>query len=371
MDILKAFGDFNIDNYIGDPSDDSKDKYRKLDDLRSYYFERLDRNINEYIQLVKYIDKSLFDVLHDVAPARAKVSKGLLIEPHFLERSKTRWDRPVSERADYDTSIGINDNNEIESSYETKDAHLDATEVATLGFDYKNIVGTILSDDTTQLDANTAFYDTNIHYMDSSTIEGTAPFYEVSIQIPTGSSLVGEVDSFKSQAIGMDKDSIGNAGFGLFGIDGVSKITTIDSFGNITSSRQNVYLVKEQYVVNVNTQVAGYPTNGALPGERVRYEYIPVTKERYKVTKLPYGGTVTLGNGIVEVTPLNGYFQTHYKYKHNLSEGLERSYHKGSLQDATTTPDGLDPVETFTTNPNILRVAKTGRGSGEPILEVD
>jgi hypothetical protein len=28
-------------------------------------------------------------------------------------------------------------------------------------------------------------------------------------------------------------------------------------------------------------------------------------------------------------------------------------------------------VETFTTNPNILRVAKTGRGSGEPILEVD
>jgi len=28
-------------------------------------------------------------------------------------------------------------------------------------------------------------------------------------------------------------------------------------------------------------------------------------------------------------------------------------------------------VETFTTNPNILRVADTGRGSGEPILEVD
>jgi hypothetical protein len=28
-------------------------------------------------------------------------------------------------------------------------------------------------------------------------------------------------------------------------------------------------------------------------------------------------------------------------------------------------------VETFTTNPNILRVAKTGRGSGEPILETD
>ena len=48
-----------------------------------------------------------------------------------------------------------------------------------------------------------------------------------------------------------------------------------------------------------------------------------------------------------------------------------RSFWQGSLQTVATTPDGLDPVETFTTNPNILKVAKTGRGSGEPILEVD
>jgi hypothetical protein len=30
-----------------------------------------------------------------------------------------------------------------------------------------------------------------------------------------------------------------------------------------------------------------------------------------------------------------------------------------------------DLFVTFITNPNILKVAKTGRGSGEPILEVD
>jgi hypothetical protein len=47
MDILRAFGDFNIDNYIGDPSDDYKDSYKQLDGLREYYFERLDRDINE------------------------------------------------------------------------------------------------------------------------------------------------------------------------------------------------------------------------------------------------------------------------------------------------------------------------------------
>jgi hypothetical protein len=97
-----------------------------------------------------------------------------------------------------------------------------------------------------------------------------------------------------------------------------------------------------------------------------------VTKYRTKVTILPIGSnTPTTGNDVVEVTPLNGYFPTHYRYKNNLSEGLQNSFFKGSKQTADTTPDGLSPVETFTTNPNILRVADTGRGSGEPILEVD
>jgi hypothetical protein len=50
---------------------------------------------------------------------------------------------------------------------------------------------------------------------------------------------------------------------------------------------------------------------------------------------------------------------------------LKNSFFEGSKQSADTTPDGLSPVEIFTTNPNILRVADTGRGSGEPILEVD
>jgi hypothetical protein len=50
---------------------------------------------------------------------------------------------------------------------------------------------------------------------------------------------------------------------------------------------------------------------------------------------------------------------------------LTLSFFDGSKQTELTTPDGLPPVETFTTNPNILRVASTGRGSGEPILQVD
>ena len=71
------------------------------------------RNINEYIQLVRYIDKSLFDVLADLAPARAKVSKGHL---HMLEREGLS-DKEI-EQGYVLTCQSVPRSNEIELSYE-------------------------------------------------------------------------------------------------------------------------------------------------------------------------------------------------------------------------------------------------------------
>jgi hypothetical protein len=375
MDILKTFGEFNIDNYIGDPSDDYKDTYRELDTLRHYYFERLDRNINEYIQLVRYIDKSLFDVLADLAPARAKVSKGLLIEPHYLERSKTRWKKPESERNDYDTTVSIHDNNEIDSSYETKEGKLDATDVSNISGDLNNYDSVLDANDLYSLEGFNPNYDSTIDYNFDNVIEASAPFYDTFIQaLYTGSNIVGEIDSFAFQQIGMELNSLANAGFGLYANHGTGLVRRIDTiFGNfeLTGSRKNVYLVKKQYTQKVSTQIAGYPVNGYQPGEQVTYADVAVIKYKYEVSTLPFSGSIVNSSEIVEIKPLNGYFPTHYKFVNNLSEGLQRMYFKGSLQTSFTTPDGLPAVETFTTNPNILRVAKTGRGSGEPILEVD
>jgi hypothetical protein len=169
----------------------------------------------------------------------------------------------------------------------------------------------------------------------------------------------------------MEKDSLENAGFGLFtSLPATGSVTKLDIFGNLFTTREQIYLVKEQYIEKVEVQTQGWPAT--TNNEQVKYELQDVTKYRYKVTRIPVGNTPpSVGNDIVEVTPLEGYFPTHYRYKNNLSQGLKNSFFNGSQQTATTTPDGLSPVETFTTNPNILRVADTGRGSGEPILEVD
>ena len=372
MDILKAFGDFNIDNYIGNPSDEYRTTYKELDTLRRYYFERLDnRDIYEYIRLVKYIDRSLFDTLIELAPARTNVVKGLLIEPHFLERSKIKWTKPVSERNDFESIIDTKRNITTTSDYLVEEANLDVDNISQLAGELNNYDSVIDIADTSIV-GQSIMYNGEILNSIKPELEASAPFFDTKIQCPIGASLVGEADSMTFTEIGMDPNSLANRGFGLYSKNGVSKINYFDNiFGNHTSSRSNVYVVKEQYTQKINTQVKGWPVNGAALNEPVRYEKVPVTLYRYRVSTLPFSGSITIGNDVAEVQTFKGYLPTHYKYVNNLSEGLRRSYFKGSVQNSSTTPDGLSAVETFITNPNILKVAKTGRGSGEPILEVD
>jgi hypothetical protein len=375
MDILKAFGDFNIDNYIGDPSDEYRENYKQLEVLREYYFDRLEnRNIYEYIQLVKYIDKSLFDVLTELCPARAKISKGLLIEPHFLERSKVKWNRPESLRNDFDAYIDNQENDKIESTYDVRQGDLDAQDVTTFNGELNNYDGVVDADSITILEGTNPTYAGTIDY-NVENLETEYPTYpqqgSYEIQCPTGASLYGEADSFSSTQIGMDRNSLANLGYGLYAKRGNSVYRRFDDiFGNLetTGSRVSAFLVKELKPKKKKTQTGGYPATTSGP---VTYTTITTFEDKYYVSLLPFSGSISIGNDVVQVTAINGYLPTHYKFVNGLGEGMQRSFWKGSLQTAATTPDGLPAVETFTTNPNILRVAKTGRGSGEPILEVD
>ncbi len=375
MDILKAFGDFNIDNYIGDPGDEYKENYSQLETLREYYFERLDRNIYEYIQLIKYIDKSLFEVLSDLVPARAKVSKGLLIEPHYLERSKVKWTKPESLKNDFDVTIPTRDDVQIESSFEVKDGELDAQQISVFDASLNNYDGIVDADNTTIVEGTNPNYDGLVDYDVTNILETEFPTYpntgSVNIECPTGASLYGEVDAYSIEAIGMEKNSLANLGFGLYAKRGNSIYRQYDGiFGNLetTGSRVSAFLVKETKTKKQKVQTGGYPATTSGP---IVYSTLTTYYDKYSVSLLPFSGSIAIGNEVTEVTAINGYLPTHYKFVNGLGEGMRRSFWKGSQQTSATTPDSLPAVETFTTNPNILRVAKTGRGSGEPILEVD
>ena len=382
MDIIKSFGNFNIDNYIGAPEDDYKDEYTELTDVRNYYFKRLNRDIYEYIRLIRYVDKSLFDVLEDLVPARAKVSKGLLIEPHYLERSKTKWTKPTSE-LESGNVIGEYQSNVIVASIEEKkdvylesetnqfQANIDGDTDTELSYQYDNYDANVDGDTDVNLVSTNPQYDSIIDVEDDTKLVGNYPTYVSDIVVPDGASLDAMVDTTTFEQIGMDESSLANAGFGLYApMSGTSSYSNIDIKGNLYSSRKLIFKTTEQYIERISVQTKGYPATSN--NEQVEYELQNVTKTRSRVTILPIGATPpSVGNDVTEVIPLNGYFPTHYRYKNNLSQGMQNSFFEGSKQTANTTPDGLSPVETITTNPNILRVADTGRGSGEPILEVD
>ena len=87
---MYSIADFNFDDYIGDPRDETKPIYRDLRDLRREYFKRYDmtNNFFDYLRILQFYDSSVYDTLLQLVPARAKTSVGVLIEPNILERSK-------------------------------------------------------------------------------------------------------------------------------------------------------------------------------------------------------------------------------------------------------------------------------------------
>lgn len=379
LDIVKTIGDFNIDDLIGDPSDYYQDSYSSLDSFRKYYFNRYNVDFHEYIQLVRYIDKSLFSLLESLVPARAKVTTGLLIEPHMLERSKIKRVKPTAENNKIEASINIQDNVVIESSKDNYLVELNLIEQSTIS-------------------GSTNFYDVEIQEVINSNLVGTKDNYESIISAsntitPSGTitrnsgsdmggfdieigaeftqSVQGEYDSTAYQQIGMEPDSLTVAGFGLYGSGSNAIITKLDKNNNFVRERSKVFLLKEAYTINI-------PKNISSLDSSLGTEIESVTEYRHKLTILPFTGSdgnestdpIVTGS-IVEVKPLNGAFPTHYKNTGDLTSGMENSFFNGSKQTSATTLDGSSPVQSFTTNPNTLRVNESGRGSGEPILEVE
>jgi hypothetical protein len=377
MDILRSVGPINIDDYIGDPSDDYNYTYTNLDTFREYYFQRYNLNFNEYIQLVRYIDRTLFDQLESLVPARAKVAKGLLIEPHILERSKTKWNRPSGEENYHETTIDTSEDtiltteqntflSLISASEDTKlsteqpfyDGYIDTEELSIVSASIDNFEGTHVTTDTSNQSGV-------ITRNSGSTMGG----FEINIDAKITASLSSFYDSTDfTQVGGFGPNDLAVAGFGLYGSGSYSIRTRLDLNGNIIKDRVKVFKVKEAYQDTERVQVSGYPTGSGL----VTYEVRNVTRYNDFVTILPWDGDdIVEGGDIVEATPLNGHFSTHYRNVEDLTTGLENSYFNGAKQTQQTTLDGGPAWEIFTTNPNTLRVSDSGRGSGEPILEVD
>ena len=415
LDILRSLGPINIGDYIGDWDEEyGTDTYADLDQLRNYYFERTQLNFDEYIKLIKSIDKSLFDMLTQVIPVRANVSKGLLIEPSLLERSKIKITKPVAENILHTASINTMDSILIEMSVPTYTGSLNmndgitfeatlpcysgsydiienlniTTEYPTYGGNY-SVIGNITS---------SAFVLSNL-----PNAGGIIIGIDCGLQNPT---ILGEVDLEDAyQQVGNDVDSPFNRGFGIVGLNGAVDRTYYDDNGNLVlTQRYNSYIITVRYTRSIPKRV---PANGLSSSlfnttklsatdkvilekvERYEKKLILIDPIDYSPSVVPPAfrgplqhsfyidilanlGTYPYKNGIITaIEPFVGLTSGHYSNTKDTARGLENSFYGGSKQTSRTTLDGTPAVETFSTNPNRLRVGPTGRGSGEPILEVD
>ena len=106
-DILYTLGSFRLDDFIGSPlpSEQSASIYKDLKDIKDVYFQKVKRRYNygDYIKHIQYLDHTLFKVNEQFVPFKANTKTGLVVEPHFLERSKFKRTVPV--RSDAQTTI--------------------------------------------------------------------------------------------------------------------------------------------------------------------------------------------------------------------------------------------------------------------------
>jgi len=101
-DILRYVGRSGIMDFIGDPSNLYSDKYYDLVNKNYEYNTDGDKRtyFNELLTVYKfYFDKSIFQAIQNVIPARANAYTGVVIEPTLLERPKYQ-NRPITASLD-------------------------------------------------------------------------------------------------------------------------------------------------------------------------------------------------------------------------------------------------------------------------------
>ena len=89
-DIISYFGNVSLDDYIGDPTDYTKNEYPDLIKKSKQYWRKFsDRfDLNKWIQVYTSYDVSFFDNVQQTIPANTAGNIGFVIQPTLLERSK-------------------------------------------------------------------------------------------------------------------------------------------------------------------------------------------------------------------------------------------------------------------------------------------
>ena len=305
-DIVENFAGLDIDDYIGDPADQYEANYHDLKTIQSAYFKRYSTNNNfwDYVRLIQYYDSTLFDHIRTLLPARANSVVGMVIEPHILERSKYKWQKPGIEEQSHEDSINANERfKQATGIKQGVEGNVSQSIIASSGeqpyTNYETIVFNEYRDYSRMNPSGSA----DKYFEGSATSEVITPTSEVSTE---------KLADITTRDWTLPMTYTGSWGHGDF------------LFNAVYDQRLSpVHLVHSSSLAYKET------------------EYTSFSASEFSLVD---------NRGFVPVA-YNESFQT-YRLKF-----------EGTKNTLTTTYDGKAPVETFETSPNQLVVASTGKGN--------
>jgi hypothetical protein len=370
LDIAKSLDGGSFDEYIGNPAYEyGYTNYPELDAVRNYYFERVgERNLYEFIRLIRYYDKSLFVNLREMLPARVIATTGLLIAPHLLERNRIKINRPDATAESLEGIVTETQITELTSTFDYKEANLNLTaSIENISGINETLNGTLIASNTYNFNAEADSFTTTINTNLENVADGSYITYDGEIDYRRNeSTLTTELDLLNAgQIVGMDNAYI-DYGYGIYFNNGYGK-HYYEENGIFKSKAIRAFLVTKE-----STNITNLTTNGISGSEA------NVITSSYSQKLIIQDGNQILNSAslyndpkLFNTTPVYGYLPSHYIYKGDKHTSIENLFYKGCKQTINTTIDGKAAVETFTTNPTTLRVTAQGRSSNEPILEVD
>jgi hypothetical protein len=367
LDIAKAFGDTNFNEYIGDPSDRFKPGYKSLDNIRNYYFQRIKgRDIYSYINLIRAYENAMFEDIKKMLPARVTATTGILVEPHFLERSKYQYTKPTGSSDYYETVIPTSTIVYSETNqYETI---IDA-DMGEQVFGENNQLDSIVDADFSEnIVGENNQYESIIYANDVIGTSGENYSYETAIAYELANGTLTKQDTNEDTNKLVGRNDYVDIGFSIYAENGTAIRNYYDSDKVLRKERIRVTLIEEEKtktIIRPSVRINGKSDPRSEPAE----ETITYT-ERVLVVQPFSGSTAPIAVGSVKkVTPVDGYLPTHYRNTSDLTTGLQNSYYNGCKNTSATTLDGSSPIEVFVTNPNVIKV--TGRDNNEPILDIE
>ena len=309
----------------------------------------------------------MFEDIKKMLPARVTATTGILIEPHFLERSKYQYTKPTGSSDYYEVTIPPTTIPYAE--YNQYEAIVDADmgeQVFGENNQYESVVD---ADFGEKISAENNQYESVIYINDEIGTSGENFSYEATIayELATGTLTKQDINEDNNKLVG--RNDYVDVGFSIYAQNGAAIRSYYDSDKVLRKERIRVTLIEEEKtktIIRPSVRINGISDPRSEPAE----ENITYTEKSLVVQ--PFSGSTapTVGGSIVSASAVSGYLPTHYRNTSDLTTGLQNAYYKGCKNTSATTLDGSSPIEVFVTNPNVIKVI-SGRGNNEPILDVE